>query len=240
MMRTLVFLVALGLQAGCAASGLTPAEEGICANAPSSTYAPSTAPTQSSDPLLRVIFETGDPAKLKPALASAGNLDAQRGTTGITALSTAASAGNLAAAQLLVEAGASLEAKSRSGDTALESAMTSAQATTSCWLLRRGAASPDPQKKPYLVPAAALSEDFAASHALVRLLLNRGFSPDARMNGDTALHIAAELGNTELVRLLVQHGADVSAKNTRGETPLAVATRSGQKAVAPLLRPTPK
>jgi ankyrin repeat protein len=46
----------------------------------------------------------------------------------------------------------------------------------------------------------------------------------ANRNGDTALHVAAALGYDTVVQLLVERGADVTATNARGITPLAAAT----------------
>ncbi len=52
--------------------------------------------------------------------------------------------------------------------------------------------------------------------------------------GDTALHTAASLGYDTVVELLVEHGADVNAKNLRGVTPLMAALGpAGRGAAAP-------
>ena len=45
----------------------------------------------------------------------------------------------------------------------------------------------------------------------------------ANQAGDTAVHVAAALGYDTVVRLLVERGASVNAKNARGITPLAAA-----------------
>jgi uncharacterized protein len=45
----------------------------------------------------------------------------------------------------------------------------------------------------------------------------------ASQTGDTALHVAAALGYDTVVQLLVERGADVNVRNTRGITPLAAA-----------------
>ena len=67
----------------------------------------------------------------------------------------------------------------------------------------------------------------------------------ANQNGDTALHAAASQGFTRVVHLLADRGAKLDLKNTRGQTPLAVATSrsktrdyfpSGLKETAELLR----
>jgi uncharacterized protein len=45
----------------------------------------------------------------------------------------------------------------------------------------------------------------------------------ASRSGDTPLHVAAALGYDSVVRFLVERGASISVKNTRGLTPLAAA-----------------
>jgi len=55
--------------------------------------------------------------------------------------------------------------------------------------------------------------------------------------GDTAVHIAALQGYSEVVKLLATHGADLNARNAKGQTPLAVvAGRAGRKSMVDLLR----
>ena len=67
----------------------------------------------------------------------------------------------------------------------------------------------------------------AADHGhteAVRLMLDLGFPPGARSepdNGATALHLAAAAGSTATVRLLLDHGADIEARDTAwNSTPL--------------------
>ena len=45
----------------------------------------------------------------------------------------------------------------------------------------------------------------------------------ASQNGDTALHVAASLGHDSVVQFLVENGARLDVKNSRGLTPLAAA-----------------
>ena len=61
----------------------------------------------------------------------------------------------------------------------------------------------------------------AAVAAAVRL---RGDVNAASRTGDTALHVAAAQGHDTVVQFLVERGARVSVKNSRGITPLAAAT----------------
>jgi ankyrin repeat protein len=47
----------------------------------------------------------------------------------------------------------------------------------------------------------------------------------ASARNETPLHVAAEEGHLEIVKVLIDHGADINAKNYHGETPLMLAFR---------------
>lgn len=66
----------------------------------------------------------------------------------------------------------------------------------------------------------------SAAPAIVALMLDLGFSTDDRNgSGDQPLHTAAYRGNAEVVRLLIEAGADLGARDARFDsTPLAYAT----------------
>jgi len=53
---------------------------------------------------------------------------------------------------------------------------------------------------------------------------------------ETALHWAALLGHLPTVQLLVEHGATVTVRNRRGETPVNVAELAGYMDVTGFLR----
>ena len=74
--------------------------------------------------------------------------------------------------------------------------------------------------------------------AIAKLLLEHGASINACSSGDgnSALHWAVAAGNKDLVDLLLQHKADVNARNLRGETPLDL-TRSGRSPGAAFASP---
>ena len=65
----------------------------------------------------------------------------------------------------------------------------------------------------------------AAAHA-VRLMIELGFSPNARNEfGETPLHAAAAAGDADTVRLLLEHGGELDARDANFDgTPLGYAT----------------
>jgi ankyrin repeat protein len=93
------------------------------------------------------------------------------------------------------------------------------------------------QKNPYL--AQSLSEDEqsqlavaaqANRNATVRLMIDAGWPVDARGELDgTALHHAAWMGNAEIVRDLLQHGAQVEIRGDHYDmTPLGWALHGSE------------
>jgi ankyrin repeat protein len=50
------------------------------------------------------------------------------------------------------------------------------------------------------------------------------------------LHHAAQNGQQELVELLLDNGADRTARAVNGDTPSALATKAGHAAIAALLK----
>ena len=73
--------------------------------------------------------------------------------------------------------------------------------------------------------------------ASTQVILASGFNPNTRDNmGATALHDAVWSGHIELVRLLLDHGADPNIPHAEGlSTPLHYAAIKGQAAIAALL-----
>ncbi|KAF8476566.1 ankyrin repeat-containing domain protein, partial [Russula ochroleuca] len=76
-----------------------------------------------------------------------------------------------------------------------------------------------PYNNPQLLPNVA------------QLLLEHGADVNARIehggdddNGRTPLHTAANYGRVEVVRVLLEHGANVGAEDNKGRTPLHDAT----------------
>ncbi|MCC6003801.1 MAG: ankyrin repeat domain-containing protein [Thermofilum sp.] len=73
--------------------------------------------------------------------------------------------------------------------------------------------------------------------ARVRKLLRKGANVNAKYGDSdlTPLHWAAFLGHVDVVRLLLEHGAEVNARNKYGETPLHRAAAYGRADAARLL-----
>jgi ankyrin repeat protein len=69
---------------------------------------------------------------------------------------------------------------------------------------------------------------------VVRLLVERGCPPDARASdqGYTALHLAANNGNVELIEFLLRSGADRSLRAGANETAGDLALKQGHTAAA--------
>ena len=93
-----------------------------------------------------------------------------------------------------------------------------------------------PELFPNAIPISDL--DAAASCGQmyrVKTALNAGAEVNEVGPFGTPLHGAAENGHLEIVRLLVECGADVAALDPAGRTPLAAATQAGHTAVAEYL-----
>jgi len=71
----------------------------------------------------------------------------------------------------------------------------------------------------------------------VKLALNAGADVNEQTPAfGSALHAAVIGGSLEVVRFLIEQGADPNAKHCGGSTPLALATLNGQTAIADYLR----
>jgi hypothetical protein len=73
---------------------------------------------------------------------------------------------------------------------------------------------------------------------IARILLSKGARTDTRtlMTGETPLTIAAQMDHFEVVKLLIEYGADPSARRTDGCTALTLALRNGNQEMADFLR----
>lgn len=72
--------------------------------------------------------------------------------------------------------------------------------------------------------------------ATVKKLIEYGASVHEKSNGLTPLMIAARYNNVEIIKLLLEKGADVKAKDEKGITALKYAEASNSKEVIELLK----
>ena len=141
-----------------------------------------------------------------------------------TPLMYAAAYGSLDAMQLLLDAGATVNAKNAFDVTPL--LWCASDLAKVRLLVEKGAdvsARSKQGRTPVLIAAA---ED--GNSETVKLLIQKGADVSARTLGqNTALIEAAQANNTETVRLLLAKGADVNARNFFGDTALMIAATYG-------------
>jgi ankyrin repeat protein len=73
------------------------------------------------------------------------------------------------------------------------------------------------------VRQAMLQAIAQGDETILHSLIVKNESVNFTLNGTTPLHLAAEKGYTDIVRILIGHGADFRKKNAEGMTPLEVA-----------------
>jgi ankyrin repeat protein len=141
-----------------------------------------------------------------------------------TPLMFAAAYGSLDAMQLLLSAGADVNAKNAFDATAL---LWCAGDLAKVRLLVEKGANVNARSKQGRTPLIiAAAQDGNAE--TVKLLIEKGADVSARTQDEnSALHVAAEANDTESVRLLLAKGADINAKNRFGDTALMYAAALG-------------
>ena len=152
------------------------------------------------------------------------------------AIAHAAKSENLEIIILLVEAGASVNARDSDGNTALHYAAQWEMYDIARYLLTKCNALADIENDDEETPfdLAIHSDDTE----MVRLFLdNCKVNVNKRdYTGATALHHAVSSDNPELVQLLLSAGAKVNVKDCLGETPLSIAKEDENVTIVRLLR----
>jgi ankyrin repeat protein len=150
-------------------------------------------------------------------------------TDGTTALHWAAHYDNLAAADLLINAGASVRAANRYGVTPLWLACVNGSAQMAERLLSAGA---DPNTTMPEGDTALMTAARTGNVAVVRALLTRGAQVNAQESwkGQTALMWAAAANNAAAMEALIEAGADVQARTKYRTVPLFQTGGFGRRA----------
>ncbi|EAY23182.1 ankyrin repeat protein, putative [Trichomonas vaginalis G3] len=150
---------------------------------------------------------------------SSKQITGKRNQIGLTALFHTSLLNNKEMTQLLISHGANINITNKYGNNAISYA-----------LLR------DYKKfmELYLniiVSSFDLSEQYqnslimeSKSNDIIELLISNGININAKnIHGNTPLHIAALLSNTEYAEILILHGAEINSLNKYGQTPLDIA-----------------
>ena len=160
---------------------------------------------------------------------------------GFTPLHCAASRGYVRIVKLLLEKGAMSDARSKIGDTPLHLVARNGQEGVIPILLENGALvdakNDEGAKTPLILAIQGLFTKRENRIEAVKALLEGGADVGAvNRNGWTALHWeVAGWEHEEIMKLLITHGANASAKASDGETPLHRAARNDHEQAARFL-----
>ena len=164
-------------------------------------------------------------------LERGANVSAQD-ATGKTALHLPSQKGHVEVAQMLIERGADVSAQDRTGDTVLHLALfyghvEVAQIECGADVSAQNRTGQTALHKALYLGRGSCSDAYRARR--------RCFSPDE--TGMTALYLASRSGHVEVAQMLIERGADVSARDeTRNSrTALHEASRTGNVKVAQML-----
>jgi ankyrin repeat protein len=168
------------------------------------------------------------------ALLDAGATINLTNTRGGTALMYAAVVGDPATVKLLLLRGATINTQSSNGWTALMIAAVKGYDELVRLLLARGA---DPNLRDIYGWTPLMRAAYENRLTVVRALLasNATKVNVSNDNGATALHQAARRGHLQIVQLLIDHGADLEAKDLRERTPAMLARAQGHANVANMI-----
>jgi ankyrin repeat protein/HEAT repeat protein len=164
--------------------------------------------------------EYGNVDEVVKLLDQGANVNATN-ESGETPLLKATERGRVKLMRLLIERGANVNAKTKNGQTILGKAAESSGGTEAVKMLLDANAELDPQA---LARACSWNKRDVAI-----LLLDAGIEPDA------GLSAAADCGHTELVRILLDRGANVNRTSQHGTTALHSAASSGSISTVELL-----
>jgi ankyrin repeat protein len=185
------------------------------------------APLAASDLRLIDAVKSGDAKAVRALLAQHTPTDVVE-ADGSTALHEAARSENLQIADLLIAAGAAVNAATRYHITPLSLACGNGNAPMIERLLKAGA---DANSTSEEGQTALMTASLTGNVDAVKVVLTHGAKVNVQepTKGQSALMWAAAEGNTAAAALLIEFGSDVKAKSKSGFTPLLFAVRGGHK-----------
>ncbi|MBQ9578800.1 MAG: ankyrin repeat domain-containing protein [Ottowia sp.] len=182
---------------------------------------------KSNDANLCAAIMRGDTEAVRLLLASGGaDIHAADRFLQYSALTLAAAEGHVPILNMLIGAGAVVNATDASGKTALMHAAQAGKTAAAACLLEHKA-----NTEITAPPSDWTALLFAAAHGrtdCARLLLEKGANISARAYNDCdALQLAAEYGHTEMLAFLLQQGMDIKAHDADGLSVLHAAVAGG-------------
>ena len=177
--------------------------------------------------LLHTATRMGYPRVVEALLIGGAEVDARQ--AGNTPLMVAAESGSLAAARVLLDQKAQLEARDGSDQMALHLAAANGHGLVVELILDRGAdmEAEGSNKQTALHLAAANGHG-----PVVELLLNKGADMEAKdRKSQTALHLAAGNGHKLVVGILIGRGSNMEAGDGEEQTALHLAAANGHNSV---------
>lgn len=135
-------------------------------------------------------------------------------------------------ARLLIARGADVNARSYDNQTPFSNAVYRAATEVAQVLIEKGADAIQDDDRGLLHFAAEQGHT-----GIVALLVKNGVSPDAKncLGKKTPLHLATDGGHDDTVQQLLESGADVNARDEKGQTPLHCAAKQNHHSTVRLL-----
>ena len=156
-----------------------------------------------------------------------------RDENGMTPLMFAAATGHTECAEMLLDAGADVNARDNVGMTPLLFAALEGRMDALKLLLAKGADMQASTKGGWTPLLLAVGHRHTG---MAQFLLHSGANVNAaNIEGATPLHVAATNNHCEMVELLIVHGASLETEDSYGWTPLMVAAAYGHASVVKLL-----
>lgn len=185
----------------------------------------------------KACYKTGDLDFVKDCIAKGMDMNARAQIAGATPLDASIYGAHLHIFDYLISIGAEVNAVGYADHTVLMAAVNQGYPDIVKILLDKGADPnlPSPRTGETPLHTAALRGYAEGSTKSMALLLSAGANPNVKNKvnvvtesmaagtpviGETPLHWAAAYGSQEMIQLLIDAGADISATDAHGESPL--------------------